>query len=97
MVPVLQSLKALKASFSDGSYDKNSLSARRRWSLPEDHTESRGDDRNYTDGFPSKEGSEIDISDAKISELLKSNSLRVKFSNIILVNCVQPFSYCLCF
>ncbi|KAL1188047.1 Kinesin-like protein KIN-14J [Cardamine amara subsp. amara] len=76
MVPVLQSLKALKASFSDGSYDKNSLSARRRWSLPEDHSNSRGDDRNFTDGFQSKEGSEIDISDAKISELLKSNSLR---------------------
>ncbi|CAH8255956.1 unnamed protein product [Arabidopsis lyrata] len=76
MVPVLQSLKALKASFSDGSYDKNSLAARRRWSLPEDHSDSRGDDRNFTDGFQSKEGSEIDISDAKISELLKSNSLR---------------------
>ncbi|CAE5962284.1 unnamed protein product [Arabidopsis arenosa] len=76
MVPVLQSLKALKASFSDGSYDKNSLAARRRWSLPEDHSNSRGDDRNFTDGFQSKEGSEIDISDAKISDLLKSNSLR---------------------
>ncbi|KAG7587767.1 Kinesin motor domain [Arabidopsis suecica] len=76
MVPVLQSLKALKASFSDGSYDKNSLAARRRWSLPEDHSDSRGDDRNFTDGFQSKEGSEIDISDAKISDLLKSNSLR---------------------
>ncbi|XP_010473610.1 PREDICTED: kinesin-like protein KIN-14G isoform X2 [Camelina sativa] len=76
MVPVLQSLKALKASFSDGSYDKNSLSARRRWSLPEDHSDSRGDERNLTDEFQSKEGSEIDISDAKISELLKSNSLR---------------------
>ncbi|XP_010418390.1 PREDICTED: kinesin-like protein KIN-14G isoform X2 [Camelina sativa] len=76
MVPVLQSLKALKASFSDGSYDKNSLSARRRWSLPEDHSDSRGDERNFTDEFQSKEGSEIDISDAKISELLKSNSLR---------------------
>ncbi|XP_023642985.1 kinesin-like protein KIN-14J isoform X1 [Capsella rubella] len=76
MVPVLQSLKALKASFSDGSYDKNSLSARRRWSLPEDHSDSRGDERNFTDRFQSKEGSEIDISDDKISELLKSNSLR---------------------
>jgi kinesin family protein C2/C3 len=76
MVPVLQSLKALKASFSDGSYDKNSLAARRRWSLPEDHSDSRGDDRNFTDGFQSKEGSEIDMSDAKISDLLKSNSLR---------------------
>lgn len=92
MVPVLQSLKALKASFSDGSYDKNSLAARRRWSLPEDHSDSRGDDRNFTDGFQSKEGSEIDISDAKISDLLKSNSLRVKFSDIILVNCVQPLN-----
>ncbi|AAF09159.1 kinesin-like protein; 73641-79546 [Arabidopsis thaliana] len=71
-----QSLKALKASFSDGSYDKNSLAARRRWSLPEDHSDSRGDDRNFTDGFQSKEGSEIDMSDAKISDLLKSNSLR---------------------
>ncbi|CAH2048177.1 unnamed protein product [Thlaspi arvense] len=76
MVPVLQSLKALKASFSDGGHDKNSLGARRRWSFPEDHSDSRGEDRNYTDGFQSKEGSEIDISDAKISELLKSNSLR---------------------
>ncbi|KAG7658309.1 Calponin homology domain [Arabidopsis suecica] len=76
MVPVLQSLKALKASFSDGSYDKNSLAARRRWSLPEDHSDSRGDDRNFTDGFQSKEGSEIDMSDAKISDILKSNSLR---------------------
>ncbi|CAD5316187.1 unnamed protein product [Arabidopsis thaliana] len=84
MVPVLQSLKALKASFSDGSYDKNSLAARRRWSLPEDHSDSRGDDRNFTDGFQSKEGSEIDMSDAKISDILKSNSLRVKFSNIVL-------------
>ncbi|KAJ4877290.1 P-loop nucleoside triphosphate hydrolases superfamily protein with CH (Calponin Homology) domain [Raphanus sativus] len=60
MVPVLQSLKALKASFSDGGYDKN----------------SRGDDCNLIDGFQSKEESEIDISDAKISELLKSNDLR---------------------
>ncbi|KAF8058396.1 hypothetical protein N665_1246s0016 [Sinapis alba] len=76
MVPVLQSLKALKASFSDGGFDKNSLCARRRWSLPEDHTDSTGDDRNFIDGFQSKEESEIDISDAKISELLKSNSLR---------------------
>ncbi|CAH8382629.1 unnamed protein product [Eruca vesicaria subsp. sativa] len=76
MVPVLQSLKALKASFSDGGNDKNSLCAKRRWSLPEDHSDSRGDDRNVTDGFQSKEESEIDISDAKISEILKSNSLR---------------------
>ncbi|KAH0909427.1 hypothetical protein HID58_032748 [Brassica napus] len=76
MVPVFQSLKALKASFSDGGNDKNSLCARRRWSLPEDHSDSRGDDRNFTDGFQSKEGFEIDVSDAKISELLKSNSLR---------------------
>ncbi|CAN7090540.1 unnamed protein product [Brassica rapa subsp. narinosa] len=76
MVPVFQSLKALKASFSDGGNDKNSLCARRRWSLPEDHSDSRGDDRNFIDGFQSKEGFEIDISDAKISELLKSNSLR---------------------
>lgn len=97
MVPVLQSLKALKASFSDGGYDKNSLGARRRWSLPEDHSDSRGDDRNFTDGFQSKEGSEIDISDAKISELLKSNSLRVKYSNIFCVHCVRPFSFYLCF
>ncbi|CAN6864501.1 unnamed protein product [Brassica oleracea] len=76
MVPVFQSLKALKASFSDGGNDKNSLCARRRWSLPEDHSDPRGDDRNFTDGFQSKEGFEIDISDAKISDLLKSNSLR---------------------
>ncbi|KAF3563840.1 hypothetical protein DY000_02012530 [Brassica cretica] len=76
MVPVLQSLKALKASFSDGGYDKNSLCAKRRWSLPEDDSDSKGDDRNFIDGFQSKEESEIDISDAKISELLKSNSLR---------------------
>lgn len=93
MVPVLQCLKALKASFSDGGNDKNSLYAKRRWSLPEDHSGSRGDDRNFTEGFQSKEESEIDISDAKISELLKSNSLRVKHSNIILVYCVQPFSF----
>ncbi|CAE5962199.1 unnamed protein product [Arabidopsis arenosa] len=71
MVPVFQSLKALKAS-----YDKNSLAARRRWSLPGDHSDSRGDNRNFTIGLQSKEGSEIDMSDAKISELLKSNSLR---------------------
>ncbi|CAH8321678.1 unnamed protein product [Eruca vesicaria subsp. sativa] len=76
MVPVLQSLKALKASFSDGGFDKNSLCATRRWSLPEDHSDSRGEDRNFLDGLQSKEESEIDISDAKISELLKSNSLR---------------------
>ncbi|CAG7861196.1 unnamed protein product [Brassica rapa] len=76
MVPVLQSLKALKASFSDGGFDKNSLCAKRRWSLPEDHPDSRGDDRNFIDGFQSKEESDIDISDAKIAELLKSNSLR---------------------
>ena len=76
MVPVFQSLKALKASFSDGGNDKNSLGARRRWSLPEDHSDSRVDDGNFIDGFQSKEGFEIDISDAKISELLKSNSLR---------------------
>ncbi|CAN8245508.1 unnamed protein product [Cochlearia groenlandica] len=76
MVPVLQSLKALKASFSDGGYDKNSLCAKRRWSLPEDHSGSRGDDRNCSEGFQPKEESEIDISDAKISELLKSDSLR---------------------
>nr|CAZ40331.1 putative kinesin-like protein [Raphanus sativus] len=76
MLPVFQSLKALKASFSDGGNDKNSLGARRRWSLPEDHSDSRGDDRNFIDGFQSKEGFEIDTSDAKISELLKSDSLR---------------------
>ncbi|CAN7090715.1 unnamed protein product [Brassica rapa subsp. narinosa] len=76
MVPVLQSLKALKASFSDGGFDKTSLCAKRRWSLPEDHSNSKGDGRNFIDGFQSNEESEIDISDAKISELLKSNSLR---------------------
>ncbi|KAJ0265715.1 Kinesin-like protein KIN-14J [Hirschfeldia incana] len=76
MVPVLQSLKALKASFSDGGFDKNSLCAKRRWSLPEDHSDSRGDDCNLIDGFQAKEESEIDISDAKIAELLKSNNLR---------------------
>ncbi|KAL0793980.1 hypothetical protein Bca101_065357 [Brassica carinata] len=76
MVPVLQSLKALKASFSDGGFDKNSLSAKRRWSLPEDPSDSRGDDNNFIDGFQSNEESEIDISDAKIAELLKSKSLR---------------------
>lgn len=82
MVPVLQSLKALKASFSDGGYDKN----------------SRGDDCNLIDGFQSKEESEIDISDAKISELLKSNDLRVKYSNIVLVECtptVQLLPLCI--
>lgn len=84
MVPVLQSLKALKASFSDGGFDKTSLCAKRRWSLPEDHSNSKGDGRNFIDGFQSNEESEIDISDAKISELLKSNSLRVKYSNIVL-------------
>ncbi|BAB11107.1 kinesin-like protein [Arabidopsis thaliana] len=43
-----QSLKALKASFSDDGYDKNTLSARRRWSLPADH--SKGVDSNFNDG-----------------------------------------------
>ncbi|XP_010533671.1 PREDICTED: kinesin-like protein KIN-14G isoform X2 [Tarenaya hassleriana] len=74
MVPVLQSLKALKASFSDGGYDKNSISARRRWSLPEDH--SKEADNNLSDGFQFKEGTDINISDDKILELLKSNSLQ---------------------
>lgn len=72
MIPVVQSLKALKASFSD---DKNTLFARRRWSLPEDH--SKGVDNNFNDGLQFKEASEINLSHAKILDSLKSNSLQV--------------------
>ncbi|XP_023635087.1 kinesin-like protein KIN-14K [Capsella rubella] len=72
MIPVLQSLKALKASFSD---DKNTLFARRRWSLPEDH--SKGVDTNFNDASQFKEASDqINKSHAQISDLLKSNSLQ---------------------
>ncbi|XP_019059322.1 PREDICTED: kinesin-like protein KIN-14G isoform X2 [Tarenaya hassleriana] len=74
MVPVFQSLKALKASFSDGEYSTNSMCARRRCSLPEDH--SKGDDNKLSDGFQVEVGTDINISDAKILELLKSNSLQ---------------------
>ncbi|VVB09491.1 unnamed protein product [Arabis nemorensis] len=74
MIPVLQSLKSLKASFSDDGYDKNTLCARRRWSLPDDH--SKGVDCNFNDGSQFKEASEINISHAKILDLLKSNSLQ---------------------
>lgn len=75
MIPVLQSIKALKASFSDDGYDKTTLCARRRWSLPEDH--SKGVDCNFNDGSQFKEASEINISHAKMLDLLKSNSLQV--------------------
>lgn len=64
MIPVVQSLKALKASFCN---DKNTLCARRRWSLPEDHSK----------GLQFKEASEINLSHAKILDSLKSNSLQV--------------------
>ncbi|CAN6839443.1 unnamed protein product [Brassica oleracea] len=74
MIPVLQSLKALKASFSDAGYDKNTLSSMRRWSLPED--QSKGLDGNFNDGLQSKEVSEINTSHAKILDLLKSNTLQ---------------------
>ncbi|KAF3580575.1 hypothetical protein DY000_02033797 [Brassica cretica] len=74
MIPVLQSLKALKASFSDAGYDKNTLSSMRRWSLPED--QSKGLDSNFNDGLQSKEVSEINTSHAKILDLLKSNTLQ---------------------
>lgn len=86
MIPVLQSLKALKASFSDAAYDKNTLSSMRRWSLPED--QSKGLDSNFTDGLQSKEVSEINTSHAKILDLLKSNTLQVKCSNKIKQNYV---------
>ncbi|CAH2080170.1 unnamed protein product [Thlaspi arvense] len=76
MVPVLQSLKALKASFSDNGYDKNTLCAMRRWSWPEDHSNLKGLDSNFNDGLQLKEGSEINISHAKILDLLKSNNLQ---------------------
>ncbi|CAE6202840.1 unnamed protein product [Arabidopsis arenosa] len=76
MIPVIQSLKALKASFSDDGYDKNKLCARRRWSLPEDHY-SKGVDSNFNDGGSQfKEASEINTSHAQILDLLKSNSLQ---------------------
>lgn len=81
MVPVLQSLKALKASFSDDGYYKNTLCARRRWSLPEHH--SKEVDSNSNDGFQIKEASDINISHAKILDLLQSNTLQVKCSNIV--------------
>ncbi|KAG7544114.1 Calponin homology domain [Arabidopsis thaliana x Arabidopsis arenosa] len=75
MIPVIQSLKALKASFSDDGYDKNKLCARRRWSLPADH--SKGVDNNFNDGGSQfKEASEINTSHAQILDLLKSNSLQ---------------------
>ncbi|KAL0898164.1 hypothetical protein Bca101_082125 [Brassica carinata] len=74
MIPVLQSLKALKASFSDAAYDKNTLGSMRRWSLPED--QSKGLDSNFNDGLQSKEVSEINTSHAKILDLLKSNTLQ---------------------
>ncbi|KAF8087629.1 hypothetical protein N665_0573s0002 [Sinapis alba] len=74
MIPVLQSLKALKASFSDAAYDKNTLSSMRRWSLPED--QSKGLDSNFNDGLQSKEVSEINTSHAKVLDLLKSNTLQ---------------------
>lgn len=90
MIPVIQSLKTLKASFSDDGYDKNTLCARRRWSLPENH--SKGVDNNFNDGGSQfKEASEINTSHAQILDLLKSNSLQVKnyISYIILVNFVS--------
>ncbi|KAJ0260655.1 Kinesin-like protein KIN-14K [Hirschfeldia incana] len=74
MIPVLQSLKALKASFSDAGYDKNTLSSMRRWSLPED--QSKALDSNFSDVLQSKEASEINTSHAKIMDLLKSNTLQ---------------------
>ncbi|EOA19102.1 hypothetical protein CARUB_v10007770mg [Capsella rubella] len=71
-LPRFESLKALKASFSD---DKNTLFARRRWSLPEDH--SKGVDTNFNDASQFKEASDqINKSHAQISDLLKSNSLQ---------------------
>ncbi|KAG2286836.1 hypothetical protein Bca52824_046440 [Brassica carinata] len=73
-LPRFESLKALKASFSDAGYDKNTLSSMRRWSLPED--QSKGLDGNFNDGLQSKEVSEINTSHAKILDLLKSNTLQ---------------------
>ncbi|KAL9281932.1 Kinesin-like protein KIN-14K [Arabidopsis thaliana] len=75
MIRVIQSLKALKASFSDDGYDKNTLFARRRWSLPADH--SKGVDSNFNDGGSQFiEASEINTSHAQILDSLKSNSLQ---------------------
>ncbi|KAJ4902564.1 P-loop nucleoside triphosphate hydrolases superfamily protein with CH (Calponin Homology) domain [Raphanus sativus] len=73
-LPRFESLKALKASFSDAAHDKNTLSSMRRWSLPED--QSKGLDSNFNDGLQSKEVSEINTSHAKILDLLKSNTLQ---------------------
>ncbi|ESQ46821.1 hypothetical protein EUTSA_v10027635mg [Eutrema salsugineum] len=74
-LPRFESLKALKSSFSNDGYGKNTLCAMRRWSLPEDH--SKGLDSNFNDGLQFKEGSDqISISHAKILDLLKSNSLQ---------------------
>ncbi|KAH0885713.1 hypothetical protein HID58_061809 [Brassica napus] len=70
----LPRFEALKASFSDAGYDKNTLSSMRRWSLPED--QSKGLDGNFNDGLQSKEVSEINTSHAKILDLLKSNTLQ---------------------
>jgi len=92
MIRVIQSLKALKASFSDDGYDKNTLSARRRWSLPADH--SKGVDSNFNDGGSQFiEASEINTSHAQILDSLKSNSLQVKFSNIMFSQFCFNFDY----
>jgi len=83
MIRVIQSLKALKASFSDDGYDKNTLSARRRWSLPADH--SKGVDSNFNDG-----GSQfIEASEINTSH----HSLQVKFSNIMFSQFCFNFDY----
>ncbi|CAN8238501.1 unnamed protein product [Cochlearia groenlandica] len=78
MIPVLQALKALKASFSDDLYNHNTLSAMRRWSLPDEYHSKCVDHSNIFNDhvLQFKEGSHINISHAKILDLLKSNSLQ---------------------
>lgn len=88
MVPVLQCLKALKASFSsNGGVDRGQIHQRKRWNpLEADVTGesdcSQGNMLSCIEPFISdpsaalKLGSYADLSDAKISELIKSCSMQ---------------------
>ncbi|GKU95265.1 hypothetical protein SLEP1_g8646 [Rubroshorea leprosula] len=64
MVPVLQCLRVLQASFNCNGADSNQNPSRRRWNLS-----------GIVEDIQLKQGCQIDISDAVILELTKSNSL----------------------
>ncbi|CAN8272857.1 unnamed protein product [Cochlearia groenlandica] len=68
MIPVLQALKALKASFCDDVYNHNTLSAMRRWSLPDEYHSKCVDHSNIFNDHNTSTRSLFDMLDKLLDE-----------------------------